>query len=234
MEVEGLQERLHFPAGGLLVQAHPAGNPPKFAGVRRQSRCLTVLAELQPMLQLAQEDVGLAETGVFFVPEESLVGEAVQRQERVPLSEPGVFSAVLQLQRLHAELQLADAPPSELDVGVRAPLRAQSRVDTVLHRADLEDRVRVGSGGIDQRLDPLDEAAARGQTARSGPRLDQGLALPAFRPIPVVGQGGLERHGDVPVLPARAQTEIDPEDLSLGTPDPEHPEPLAGPSAAAG
>ena len=101
----------------------------------------------------------------------------MQRQQGVPLAQPGVVTAALQLQRLDGELQLADAAASQLDVPLRVALIAQLHVDPILHRADLDRHVRVGTLRKDERLDLGHEAPAQLEVAGDRPRLQERLAL---------------------------------------------------------
>ena len=226
--MERFEERADLAARHRLVQPHAPRHEQELSGASGKARRLPVLPELQAVLQIAQEHVSLAQFGVLLVGDEPLVRDPVQRQERVPMAQPGVPAAVLELQRLNAELQLADSPPAQLDVALRAPRRAEPGVNPVLHGADLEDHVGIGGRRINQRLHALHEAAPQGEVAGGGPRFDQRLALPRLGPVPVVGNRGSERDGDFTVAAPGTQAEIDAEHLPLGPPSGDEARDLRG------
>ena len=79
---------------------------------------LQVEQELQAMLGLAQEAVGVVEDAVFLIGQAADVFQGLQGQERVALADVRQVAAVEQLQELDGELDVADAAVAGLDLGV--------------------------------------------------------------------------------------------------------------------
>ena len=97
MLIELLQKGLDLPARRGLMHPHAAGGEPELLNPTGERRRLPVLPELQAVLEIAQEDVGLAQRRVFLVLDEAFVGQAVQGEEGVLLAQPRIPAAVLQL-----------------------------------------------------------------------------------------------------------------------------------------
>src|SRR5262249_22339788 len=126
-----------------------------------------------------------------------------------------VVAPVEELERLHDELDLADAAAPELDVGRLAALRADGAVDLALHRADRRDDARVEPRAIDGLARQAHVPGADRRIAGRDARLDQRLPLPQL--------GALARGGGVPVEggaarpppPLGPQAQIDGEHVAL-------------------
>ena len=79
---------------------------------------LQVEHQLQAVLGLAQEAIGVVEDAIFLIGQAAGVFEGCQGQEGVALAELGQVAAVEELQELDGELDVADAAASGLDLGV--------------------------------------------------------------------------------------------------------------------
>ena len=138
--VGGVAERSSQPSqGGLVVRQH----------VRT-----TQLVELDPVLERAQERVGLVQRAPVLaadVPPARQLGERAQRGRR---AHPLVAAAVHHLQQLDGELDVAQPPGPELELALGG--RGRDVVeDAPAHRLDLLDEPLPLRGRPDQRTDQL-------------------------------------------------------------------------------
>src|SRR5439155_5375270 len=130
--------------------------------------------------------------------------------------QPGVITAVEQLERLDDELDLADAAAAELDVGgQRLAAALELPVDLLLHGADRGHDARVDAGPVDDLARPVHEARPYLGIAGRDARLQQGLALPQLGAVAVIGAVGFERVGDGAHPSLRPQPQIHAEDVAL-------------------
>ena len=106
-----------------LVESIASGEPAALQGIVRQLVRLRVVAVLQPVLDVAQEDVGIAQRPTTTRRQELALAERRERGQRAAHAQVGLAAAAHDLQRLHDELDLANAAVAELDVG-RASRRA--------------------------------------------------------------------------------------------------------------
>ena len=178
-----------------------AGEPerPRQRGARvpvgREVVGLQVAHHLQPVLQPAQEPVGVGEGLGVLLRDVALVGERRERGERVGLAEPLVPAAVHDLQELDGELDVADAPAAALDLGELLAATPDVLLEPDLRAADLVDRGLVEVARVDELAHALDERGGEGQVARGGARLDHRLALPGGGLALVVREGGVRACG---------------------------------------
>src|SRR4029453_8888843 len=117
------------------------------------------------------------------------LGEAEQRLERVALAQPRVVAAVEQLQRLHDELDLADAAAAELDVAGApgpAPGAGQLPIDLAFHAANRRHNALVEPLAIDDFARQVHELRADALVAGRHARLEQRLTLPRPRSLAMV------------------------------------------------
>src|ERR1019366_4762120 len=86
---------------------------------------LLPLAQLQLVLQVAQEFIRTGQVMEVLAADVPLVVEFLQREERATRAQPSLFAAVHALLALHQELNVADASAIEFDVnrGPRRPPR---------------------------------------------------------------------------------------------------------------
>src|ERR1017187_9365251 len=77
---------------------------------------LLPLAQLQLVLQVAQELIRTGQVMEILSADMFLVVEFLQSEERATRAQPALFTAVHPLQALHQELDVADASAIELDV----------------------------------------------------------------------------------------------------------------------
>ena len=125
--------------GGAVGEAEPAAEERRAVGVGGQRVGLAPVGELEPMLDAAQEDVGVGEGAMLALGDDAGGAQAVERAEGAALAQPAVAPAVDELQRLREELDLADAAGAELDVAARSRRRARSarmRAIEPMHRLD--------------------------------------------------------------------------------------------------
>src|SRR5262249_7512992 len=126
-----------------------------------------------------------------------------------------VVAPVEKLERLHDELDLADAAAPELDVGRLAALRADGAVDLALHRADRRDDARVEPRAIDGLARQADVPGADRRIAGRDARRDPRLPLPQLGALAIVGAVAVEREDDRAHPPLGPQAQIDAEHVAL-------------------
>ena len=163
--------------------------------------------ELQPVLQTAQEAIGLGEARGVLPTDVAPVDEGLQRRQRGDAAQRRVGTAVHQLQQLHAELDVAQSPGAELDLALGDPL-GQVRLDPAAHRLHVGDEVRPRCRRPDQRRHRRDVGLAQGDVPRGRARLEQRLELPRLRPALVVRLVAGERPHQRSVLALRAQVGV--------------------------
>ena len=133
------------------VEAHAARQPLALALGARQAVHLLIGAHLQPVLQPAQEHVGRIQLGHRVGRQQLAPDQQRQRLAQRAVLQPPVLAAADQLERLHDELDLADAAVTELDVvGELAALHFA--LDQRLHLAQRFEHAEVEIAPIDERL----------------------------------------------------------------------------------
>ena len=199
-----------------------AGEPerPRQRGARvpvgREVVGLEVAHHLEPVLQAAQEPVGVGERLGVLVRDVALVGEHGERPEGVGLAEALVAAAVDDLEELDRELDVADAAAAALHLGELLAAAPDVLLEADLRAADLVDRGLVQIARVDEAGDAVDEGVAEGRVARHRARLDHRLALPGGGLAFVVREGGVERARERSGATTGPQAEVDPERDALG------------------
>ena len=132
---------------------------------------LELVQDLQAVLDGAEMHERVAEEPAERRREIAALGEAEDRAQRVPLAQPRVVPGVEELERLHQELDLADAADPELHVPALAPpcrgATGRWRSSSGGSRPRSRDRGRAGrrTAGSDRRSG----ARHRHRRRRSGP-----------------------------------------------------------------
>ena len=186
-------------------QAHRPGQGPLGAGVARELVRLQVANHLQAMLEASQEPVRVGQDVRVGAPDEALIGQCLERAERVRLAEAFVAAAVDQLEELHGELDVADAAAAALQLDGLLPGRTHVLLDARLRRAHVLDGAGRQNGREHQRGDVLDERRADPRVTRDRARLQQRLPLPGRCVLLVVVGHPLQRPGQ------RARAALGPE-----------------------
>ena len=176
---------------------------------------LELVEDLQAVLDGAQVDEGIAEKAAERGREIAALGEAEDGAQRVLLAEPRIVPPVEELERLHEELDLADAADAELDVAALGVLAAERAVDGALHPADLPH-----DGGVEPRPehegpDQLGEAAGDRGIAGAEAGLDERLPLPGLRAIGHVGAVALEGQDEGAYPALGPEPEVHAEGVAL-------------------
>src|SRR5207302_6860031 len=109
-------------------------------------------------------------------------------QQRVPLTDRREVAAVEELQKLHRELDVADAAAAGLHVAVVGPGVAGLPFDRPLQRLNLVDFAEAKILPVNERLDGLQEFAAEAYIPGDGPGLDEGLPFPGPAHRVVIGE----------------------------------------------
>ena len=138
---------------------------------------LSIAQHLQPVFQPSQEPVRLGERGAGLLLDLVRVDQQRECRQQAALAQLGFSPAADQLQRLHQELDLADAARPALDV-VGQLLARDLGGDRRLHRAQAVERAEVEVAAVDERPQHVEEAAAGVEVAGHGPRLLPCIALP--------------------------------------------------------
>ena len=205
---------------GLEVVGAGEAERPRQRGARvpvgREVVGLEVAHHLEPVLQAAQEPVGVGEGLGVLVRDVALVGEHGERPEGVGLAQALVAAAVDDLEELDRELDVADAAAAALHLGELLAAAPDVLLEADLRAPDVVDRGLVQVARVDRAGDAVDEGGAEGCVARGRARLDHRLALPGGGLAFVVGEGGVERARERSGAAARTETEVDPERDALG------------------
>ena len=199
-----VEHRPHGPAVVLVVgdepggvgEVQPPGEVPQLPGVLRQAVDLSVVPQLEGVLDGPQEVVAGGELAVLVRPEQPAVGQPGQRVEGAGGPHAGLLAAVGQLQALGGELDVADAAGPALDLAPLPALLFEVRLDPPLGLPHAGPDLLRG-GGIDVRLGVLQEPPAEVQVAGDRPGLQQGLPLPGagvLRQVRQVGGGGVDQR----------------------------------------
>jgi hypothetical protein len=189
---EGVRE-----AFGVGKANHPR-DPLKPLIVFRQDMALLVGHHLDGVFDLAQEPVLRRQRITRIGIDPSARGKHGEHVDRAASAQFGKSPAGDELLGLNEELDLADAPPPELDV-----VATHSDVTVAAMGVDLAlDRVDVRYGGEihvfapDIRGQLLQKAHARFDVARQRPRLDHRGALPVLAAALIVMKRRLHRYGE--------------------------------------
>src|SRR5206468_1508005 len=136
------ERRVHTPGQAPVVReeaaagrarrqgdAHATGEETQPRMVLGQRVGLELVEDLQAVLDGAQVDEAITEKAAERGREIAALGEAEDGAQRVLLAEPRIVPPVEELERLHEELDLADAADAELDVAALGVLAAERAVD---------------------------------------------------------------------------------------------------------
>ena len=160
--------------------------------------------QLDPVLQRAQEPVCRAQHRRIVPADIATGGERSQRVERRSRVEGGVGAPVDQLQQLHAELDVPQAPRPELELSAGLAV-GDVCFHAPAHRLHVVDEVFPGRGLPDHRPDGGQVGLADFPIARDRTRLQQGLKLPGLGPPLVVVPVARHRPHERARLPLRPQ-----------------------------
>ena len=182
MPLDPRQMQGQLPGEGFEPRvAAKLGEAREFGALERQALRLLVGDHLQPVLDAAQKDIGLAQV-LDRLGGHPVVGvELAQHVEGARAAHLRPPPAENELLRLDEELDLANAAAAELDVVARnddAVVPAH-RVDLPLHRVNVGDRGVVEILAPDEGREIGEEAPAEIEIARRGARLDQAPRAPS-------------------------------------------------------
>ncbi len=135
---------------GRPRDAHAAGQEAERHRLLRQGVRLELVDDLEAVLDRPEIHEGEAQLAPERGRQVAALGEAEDRPQAVPLAEPRIVAPVEELERLHQELDLADAPAPELHVAASRVLAAERTVDLSLHPAHVPHDVRIEAGTIDE------------------------------------------------------------------------------------
>ena len=168
---------------------------------------LLVVALLQAVLDAPQESIRLAEFLHRRRRQQLLAREQRQRLEQAARLQRGLAAAADQLERLHDELDLADAARTELDVVLQlAPLDLAR--DQLLHVAQRLEHAEVEVAAEDERPQHVAVQVVERRRAMHRPRLHVGVALPVAAVLLQVVLEGVEAHHLRARLAERPQAQV--------------------------
>ena len=154
------------------------------------------LVQLDPVLEGAQERVGLVQRLAVLAADVAAPGQVGQRAEGRAGADRLVGAAVHQLEQLDGELDVAQPARAQLELAVGVAGRDVLEHPPA-HRLGVGDETLPLGGPPHHRGDHLDVLLAERQVAGHRPRLQQGLELPGLGPALVVpavaGQGPAQR-----------------------------------------
>ncbi len=155
MPVKGPDERV---AARMSHRLRERGELGRIAGQRLR---LPVVAILQPVLDVAQERIRVAERATGRRRQHAPAHQRRERGDRAAHAQRGIATAADDLQRLRDEFDLADAARAELDVGARSRCAAPARGSGGECRA--APRKRRSRGTCDRRTASRAVRAHRGR-----------------------------------------------------------------------
>ena len=193
----------------LLPAAHGAGEPAQVSVCGGQHLGAPHPMQLHPVLDAAQEAVGLVHLLHVAAGDEAALPEPGERLQGAAGVEVLLGAAVDHLQQLHSELDVAEPAGAQLDVAVRLPVRDVGD-HAAAHRPGVLHKALPGRGLPDEGGDHLLELLAQGGVSGCAARLQQGLELPGGGPLLVVAAVGLHRanQGAVPALGAQIRIDL--------------------------
>ena len=207
--------------GVRVLEAEEGGDARDTLGVLRHAVGLAVGHHLQPVLEVAQEHVGIREVRRGAPVDLARRRQGGERAQRRRVAQPRVAPAPDQLQHLGGEFDLADPPAAELHVvpfhlhgGVR-PLGPLVGVDLALDGMDVGHRREVEVAAPDEGADLAQEGLARRAVRTHRARLDHGGAFPVLAHALVVGDGRRDRHGERRRRRVGPQSQVGAEDIAL-------------------
>ncbi len=176
--------------------------------VRRQALGLGVAQHLQPVLQQAQEAVGIEQRRARLGGQMPGIAQGSQRRLQTTFAQRGLAATADQLQRLGEEFDLADAARAALEIIGHVATRDLGG-DAGLHLAQAVERAVVEIAPVDERPQRVEEARAGVEIARHRPRLLPGVALPVAALALEVLLHRRETQGDAPGVAERPQAQVD-------------------------
>ena len=207
-----LHQRGHI--GLPAVETHAPGEAQLGGLVLGQVVGLLIGPGLQTILGAAQKDVSVPECVDRWFRQPVAGGQIVQHRPDAAPAQFGLAPAVDQLEGLADEFDLADAARTELDVALQA-LAFDLAGDQRLHPAQRLEGAVIQIAPVDERVQHLEQAFARGMVAGYHPGLDQGVALPLAAMGLVVIFQGAERGDQRAGIAERTQPHVDPVDEPL-------------------
>ena len=187
--------------------------------------------ELDAVLERAQEPVCRGERLRVLPPDVAALGQGGQRGEGGAGAQRAVGAPVDELEELDAELDVAQAPGSELELPVGLAGR-DVVLDAAPHRLDVLDEVVAGGGTPHERGHGVDVGPTQRAVPRDRTRLEQGLELPGLGPALVVGDVRVEGADQRAVLALGPQRGVDLPERARGRrarADPDEPGREVGP-----
>ena len=176
--------------------------------LRRQSVCLPRVLQLQRVLDHSIENVRTRQLTKLIPPHESEISQPHQAIKRVNAANFRNRTAVLQLQALHHELDVANRSRSELHVAPAATTSLQLLLDALLRLPDTAPH-DLSRRRENQRLTALQKLLAQHEITSDDPRLQQRLFFPQLPLcLQIIEVRGDPDHQRTSITP-RPQPQID-------------------------
>src|ERR1035437_8953237 len=181
---------------------------------------LLAVAQLQAVLQVAQELVSVGKVVEVFAADVLLVVELLQSKHRPPRTQPRFATAIDTLQALHQEFNIANATTVELHIDAALARLLQQALAAVasdfLARGERRlDGKEVQFGTINERLYPAHKLPRQPHIARGMAHLDHGLQLPIMGHVRVIMDRMGQRDRGLAFVALWTQAQIDAKDRSL-------------------
>src|SRR5262249_22606485 len=139
---------------------------------------LQIEHQLQPMLGLSQETVGVFEDVVFLIVEATGRFERLHRLQGIPLADLRQLAGVQELKELDGEFNIPDSSAPGLDVRVRLPRSPSLLLNLPLERFDLVDFAEAEIFPVDEGFYGPKESFPKPAVAGDGAEFDERLTLP--------------------------------------------------------
>ena len=198
-----------------LVEPESPRQRPQAARTGGKAVRLLALRRLQAVLDIAQENIGRRQVGLYFGVDEVVVAELVEGGQRVASPQRRLVAAVDQLEHLREQLHLPDTAATLLDVDVEVAVTRMLPVGPRLVARELLDRGVIEVLAVDEGRDHVDESSPELRVARDGPRLEERESLERFPEALVVLRRLLQRVDEVAALAHRPQAHVDAVEIAL-------------------
>src|SRR5215472_9550062 len=177
---------------------------------------LLSLAQLQAVLDVTQEDVGIGKVLKVAAGDVPLVVQLLQGKQRAAGAEPGLRASVNPLQALHEEFNVANASAIESDVeavGMRAECAegTGTLADPLASLKRGADGGKIDTSGVHIGFDAVNKGTGQVRVAGRVTNFDQRLPLPVVGVTGVVPESMREADRQFSLAALRTKAHVDAE-----------------------
>src|SRR4029077_16183731 len=174
-------------------EAKAPGEPRQWIRFVRNSVGLLFGFDLQAVLNAAEEAIRIIQRQNFIVREQIQFSQCAERLEHTRFLQKRITRAMDKLQRLHDELDVANAAASKFYVALQLFRPNYVALDAVLDVRNLLEQIRRCTFRVDEWLMQPQEIVSQLAAAGDSARLDERNPLPRFAEPRVIVFHALER-----------------------------------------